>query len=88
MGFLDTIAELGYEIVPIEKPFIKIKKFDNSNIAHIVIILDKETKTLSGGLVTVAPLRTLDDIAHQYKIFREFDKDIKYLSSRTGYGII
>ena len=88
MGFLDTIGELGYELVPVEQPFIKIKKFDTFNIANIVIIFDKETKTMNGGLVTVAPIRTLDDMCHQYKIFQDFQKDIKYFSKQTGYDII
>lgn len=88
MGFLDTIAELGYEIVPVEKPYIKIKKYDTLNIANIVIIFDKETSTLSGGLVTVSPLKTVDDIAHQYTIFKDFQNDIKYFSKQTGYDII
>ena len=88
MGFLDTVANLGYEIVPVEKPFIKIKKYDTFNISHIVILFDKDASTISGGLVTVAPLKTLDDISHQYKIFQDFQKDIKYFSKQTGYDII
>lgn len=88
MGFLDTIAERGYELVPSEKPFIKIKKFDESNIAHIVIMFDKDLRVISGGLVTVAPLSSIDDIAHQYAIFKDFQRDIKYFSNVTRYDII
>lgn len=88
MGFLDTIAELGYELVPTEKPFIKIKKFDIRGVSDIVIIFDKNSETIGGGLIATSPIKTIEDIAHQYEIFRNFEKDIKYFSKQTGYDII
>lgn len=88
MTFKETIADYGYEIQPVENPFIKIKKRDEMNVSDIVIIFDSETKTISGGLITIAPIQTIDDIAHQYKIFQEFQKHIKYFSEKTGYDII
>ena len=88
MEFKKAILDYGYDFQDIEKPFIKVRKRDEQNICDIVIIFDPQTKTIGGGLITLVPISTIDDISHQYAKFREFDKDIQYFSNKTGYDII
>ena len=84
----NVFNEYGYEVLPCDSPLVKVKKYDEENVADIIIIFNKETKTIGGGLITVKAIQTLNDISHQYKVFREFQRDIKEFAKRTGYDII
>ena len=88
MEFNDTISELGYEIVRKDDYLIIIKKKDDLNIADTVIMFDTVARCISGGLITLTAIRTLDDIAHQYAVFMQFEKDLKKLASLSNYEII
>ena len=88
MEFKKAILDYGYDFQDIEKPFIKVRKRDEQNICDIVIIFDPRSKTIGGGLITLAPIQTIDDIAHEYAKYREFMSDIQYFAYQTGYDII
>ncbi len=83
--FRNLVEELGYEIVSSSDGFVKIKKKDDDNIADCVIIFDTASHRVGGGLITLQPISNLDMISHQYKIYREWDKDIKRFACEVGY---
>ena len=85
----DLFQELGYEQQECSEPFTrKYKKRDEMNIADTVIYIDDFNQIITGGLITIAPMCDINDIAHQYKIFLRFKKDIKSFAEELNYGII
>lgn len=88
MTFREAVADRGYEFIPTEKPYIKIKKYDSNGVSDVLIIFDTETKTITGGLIALVPIKTIDHITHQYEVFRIFTKDLQYFASQSGCDII
>lgn len=85
-SFKDKIQEMGYEIVKRDKEGVFIKKKDE--LATILILFTNEGKTLLGAVQTNKLIYTLDEISHQYAIFREMQEDLKTFKRLSGYDII
>lgn len=85
-SFKDTIAKLGYEILKREGEDVIIQKKDE--LATILILFSGKEKHLTGAIQTNKLIYTLDEISHQYAIFREMKQDLKTFKQLSGYDII
>lgn len=86
MNFKDTITELDYQIKEQTENYIMIEK--KSAISDIIILFDLKEKAIAGYLKPNNILKELEDITHQYTVFREMKSDLKYLSEISKYDII
>lgn len=85
MALEDILTERGYEFTGANTQFLKYRKRDENNVSDVIMIFDISTKTFTSGIVPVRPIYNIDDISHQYKIFRDMEKDIKYFSEELEY---
>ena len=86
MNFQDKIEEMEYQIKSQNDNCIVIEK--NRSISDIVIIFDLKEKVISGYLKPNNIIKELEDITHQYTLFREMKSDLKKLSDLSNYEII
>ena len=73
---LNCIHNLGYTITRREESCVFMKKRDDDNIADSVLVVDLAYETIGGWIMTLVPIRKIDEIAHQYKIYREMRADL------------
>lgn len=85
-SFKDKIQEMGYEIVKKDKESVFIQKKDE--LATILILFKNEDKTLLGAIKTNKLIYTLNEISHQYAIFKEMKEDLETFKQLSGYDII
>lgn len=85
-SFQTKINELGYEICKKVNKEIIIQKYDE--LATIVIYFNGEEKQISGAIKTNKLIYTLNEISHQYSIFRTMEADLKTFKQLSGYDII
>lgn len=85
-SFKDKIQEMGYEIVKKDKESVFIQKKDE--LVTILILFTNEDKTLSGAIKTNKLIYTLNEISHQYAIFKEMKEDLETFKQLSGYDII
>lgn len=85
-SFKDKIQEMGYEIVKRDKESVFIQKKDE--LATILILFTNEDKTLLGAIKTNKMIYTLNEISHQYAIFKEMKEDLETFKQLSGYDII
>ena len=86
MQVRELINELEYVITRYEDDFVLIKKRDDDNIADVVIGFDLKLKLLYGWVITLVPIHNIDEIAHQYEIYREMKSDLKKFKEVSGYS--
>ena len=86
MNFYDKIQEMDYIIKIKNENCIMIES--KQEISDKVIIFDIQRKTLTGYLRPNDLILDLDDISHQYTLFRELQKDLKELTNLSQYKII
>lgn len=86
MNFYDKITEMGYEVK--EKTDNYIMLFKEESISDVVILFSSKEKTISGYLKPNTIIKELEDISHQYTVFRQMKKDLKELSDLSHYDII
>lgn len=86
MNFYDKIQEMDYTIKLKNENCIVIES--KQEISDKVIIFDINQKTLTGYLKPNDLILDLDDISHQYTLFRELQKDLKELTNLSQYKII
>lgn len=86
MNFYDKITEMGYEEKERTDNYIMIIK--KEDISDVVILFSSKEKTISGYLKPNTIIKELEDITHQYTVFRQMKKDIKELSELSHYDII
>ena len=85
-SFKDTLAKLGYEILKRDGDDILIVKRDE--VADILILFEGKERHLSGAVKTNQFIYSLDQICHQYSLFREMKEDLKTFKQLSGYDII
>lgn len=86
MNFNDKIEELGYFIREKNREFIIIEQ--KERISDIVILFGIKDRVIAGYLRPNNVIQDLDDITHQYTVFRKMEKDLKELSELSHYAII
>lgn len=86
MNFNDKIQEMDYQIKSQNDNCIVIEK--KRSISDAVIIFDLKEKVISGYLKPNNIIKELEDITHQYTIFRELQSDLKHLAELSKYEII
>ena len=86
MNFYDKIQEMDYTIKQKNENCIVIES--KQEISDKVIIFDIQRKTLTGYLKPNDLILDLDDISHQYTLFRELQSDLKELTNLSQYKII
>ena len=86
MNFLDKIQEMDYEIKTQNDKCIVIEQ--KQNISDLIILFDIPNKVVSGYLKPNNIIKTLDDISHQYTLFRQLQSDLKELAKLSKYDII
>ena len=86
MNFNDKIEELGYVIREKNEEFIIIEQ--KEEISDIVILFGIKDKIITGYLRPNNVIQDLEDITHQYTIFRRMKQDLKELSELSHYAII
>ncbi len=74
---LNCIHNLGYTITRREDSCVFMKKRDDDDIADCVLVIDTACGTIGGWIMTLVPIRKIDEIAHQYKVYRELQHDLK-----------
>ncbi len=86
MNFLDKIQEMDYELKEKLNHVILIEK--KANISDLIILFNVKEKYVSGYLKANDLIKDLQDISHQYTLFRELQNDLKTLAKLSGYAII
>lgn len=86
MNFYDKIEELGYCVKEQTENYILIEK--KEAISDAIIIFSIKEKIISGYLKPNNILKELEDITHQYTVFRQLKEDLKELSSLSKYDIL
>ena len=86
MNFNDKILEMDYQIKSQNENCIVIEK--KEEISDIIIIFDLKERVVSGYLKPNNIIKELDDISHQYTVFREMKSDLEELSKLSNYDIL
>ena len=86
MNFYDKITELDYQIKTKNDNCIYI--VSEQTVSNIIIIFDNENKRITGYLKPNDIIKSLEDITHQYSLFRKLQNDLKELSSLCKYDIV
>lgn len=85
MNFYDKIQEMDYVIKQHTPNCIVIES--KQEISDKIIIFDIKNKKLMGYLKPNDLLGNLDDISHQYTLFRQLQEDLKELENLSKYTI-
>lgn len=86
MNFFDQITEMGYVVMHRSKSEILIKKTED--IANTYIYFNLDGKTLTGSVLPKEFMCNIDDVAANYKIFRNMKEDLIKFKSLSGYAIL
>ena len=87
MNFYDTITKMGYYISKVnDKDITEIIK--SEKIIEIHIVFYKNDKKILGFLKPLDNFYDMDDMSLIYRLFKEMERDVKDLASRSNYVII
>lgn len=86
MNFYDKITEMGYAVKEQTDNYIMLIR--EEDISDVIILFSTKEKTISGYLKPNTIIKELEDITHQYTVFRQMKDDINELSELSKYDII
>ena len=86
MNFYDKITEMGYQVKEQTDNYIMVIK--QEKISDVVILFSTKERVIAGYLKPNTIIKELEDITHQYTVFRQMKDDIKELSELSKYDII
>lgn len=87
MGFLEAIAERGYEMDQRTNNVCQIRNKQDEK-TDIVIFFYLHDKKILGCLRPKDLIYTLSDISEQYSVFNQMIEDVKHFANMAKYDII
>ena len=91
MNFYDTVTQMGYSVKK-DNNVIDISKEDfylnHEPLGTIHILFNLEEKKATGLVCPIRCFCDLDDMAHIYKLFRDMQRDLKFLADKSHYDIV
>ena len=86
--FKSIMEDMGYQFHNKINDSVAIIHKDPLVISDIVIIFNKKEKYTTGLIKPLTVIKDLDQISHQYELFRQMQKDVKFFAEILKYDII
>lgn len=86
--FKSIMEDMGYQFHNKVNDTVAIIYKDPLVISDIVLLFNKKEKYATGLIKPLTVIYDLDQISHQYELFRKMQNDIKFFAQILKYDII